>query len=67
MCWIYLKSKDGGNYLYTVGFYVPKTYDDGATEYSFNPVADFSKEFDARELVNFLNGGTKIEMVQKGE
>jgi hypothetical protein len=65
MCWIYLKNKNGSNYLYTVGVYLPKEYSDGSNGWDFQPVADFNKEFDARELVNFLNGGTKIEMVQQ--
>jgi len=47
--WVYLKSRDPGELLYTVGFYKP----DG----SWEAVEDFVTQGEAMMMVSYLNGG----------
>jgi hypothetical protein len=49
--WIYLRTKEEHNWLYTVGFYKPNG--------EFVSVEDTSLEGDARYLVHYLNGGSR--------
>ena len=54
MSWVYVKTREtleGGyaKYLYTVGFYKP----DG----SWNPESNWDSADEARQQVNYLNGG----------
>jgi hypothetical protein len=56
--WIYRKNKDkGGDYYYTVGYFVP--YDEGSGM-AWEPIEDFRLENDARHLVHYLNGGNSF-------
>jgi hypothetical protein len=49
MMHVYRKTKEGTDWLYTVGYFLP----DGA----WVPLEDTSVEEEARALVNYLNGG----------
>lgn len=46
-------------WLYTVGYYEPHTFrgEVNVTEYLWVPLEDTSDEYEARAMVNYLNGG----------
>ena len=50
---VYRKTKEDGNWLYSVGYFVPR----GTEEPDWVPLEDTSNEQEARALVNYLNGG----------
>jgi hypothetical protein len=54
---VYKKTKEEGNWLYTVGYYYPHMIHDGSVDYRWVPLEDSSDEGEARALVNYLNGG----------
>jgi hypothetical protein len=57
--WVYRRSRDGNNYLFTVGYWVPASgSDDGGTVWE--SVQDFNNENEARALVHYLNGGPPV-------
>jgi hypothetical protein len=54
---VYRKQREGTEYLYTVGYYIPESGIAGRLP-QFVPLEDTSNEAEARELVNYLNGGS---------
>jgi hypothetical protein len=61
---VYRKTKETetgsfSNWIYTVGYYEPHTLmgEGGITEYRWISLEDTSNEAEARQLVNYLNGG----------
>jgi hypothetical protein len=50
---VYRKTREGEEWLYTVGYWVH--INDGDSVWT--PLEDTSKEEEARQLVNYLNGG----------
>jgi hypothetical protein len=59
MTWVYRRHRDGVNYLYTVGYYVPYVDSDANSDIGrmWEPIEDFNNEGDARKMVHYLNGG----------
>ena len=53
MSWMYRTSNDGNKLRYQVV----------ASGYTFDKVAEFASEQDARELVHFLNGGSASHLM----
>jgi hypothetical protein len=51
---VYRKIREGASWLYTVGYWIPGAAKDGG---SWEPLEDTSNEDEARQLVNYLNGG----------
>jgi hypothetical protein len=60
--WVYLKSREDGQNIFTVGFFYNRYY---AGEEKvlpvFEPAEDFNTEAEARKLVHYLNGGKDHE------
>lgn len=56
--WVYMKQRQEGAWMYTVGYWYNHYYSgEGRAEPRFHPVEDFSVEGAARQLVHYLNGG----------
>lgn len=56
--WVYMKSIEDHNYIYTVGYYYPHHYAaEGTTVPKWHAIKDFKDEWGARQLVHYLNGG----------
>ena len=53
----YQRTREEGNWLYTVGYWAPKPRSDDMQEWYWVPLEDTSNEEEARALVNYLNGG----------
>jgi hypothetical protein len=51
---VYRKIREGANWLYTVGYWIPGAAKDGG---AWEALEDTGKEEEARQLVNYLNGG----------
>lgn len=49
--YVYIKVRDGGHWLYTVGYYSPE-------DYEWTPESDWPNREDAARRVSWLNGGT---------
>jgi hypothetical protein len=52
----YRKTKEGENWLYTVGYYEPESGSPGMRA-KWVALVDTSSEYEAMALVNYLNGG----------
>jgi hypothetical protein len=52
----YRKTKEGDVTLYSVGYYEPESSSAGMRA-KWVPLEDTTKEDEARQLVNYLNGG----------
>lgn len=67
----YRKSKEEGNWLYTVGYWEPRMDAFPAGNqgmfYVWVPLEDTSREDEARALVNYLNGGTGAQFAYRPE
>jgi len=57
MTWIYRRHKEEGVWLYSVGYFEPVNREQTG-DYGWVPVEDTSNEWEARALVNYLNGGS---------
>jgi hypothetical protein len=60
MCWIYRKIRDGNKWLYVVGYYVSIVDPESTLRQNWEPIEDCKSEWEARRLVNFLNGGSTL-------
>jgi len=49
--------QQSGNYIWTVGHYEMRGYDESSSDYHWNAMADFNTEREAAAYVNYLNGG----------
>jgi hypothetical protein len=59
---VYRKSRHGDEWIYTVGYFQPASLAGiaggvGPSTYQWVPLEDTSMEEEARQLVNYLNGG----------
>jgi hypothetical protein len=62
---VYRRTRHGDEWLYTVGYFQPVNYFASgemgtrvvSTNYEWVPLEDTSREEEARQLVNYLNGG----------
>jgi hypothetical protein len=59
---VYRKNRSGDEWLFTVGYYAPVSMSGmtgvvGTSVSQWIPLEDTSREEEARQLVNYLNGG----------